>query len=129
MTTNTHFWSYLPHFWLEWEMFQTKVVDKFKTYILYSVTYFENCALYEKRSKNTLEPGRPQMTIWRMHIVRVRWIPKATNTLRICNTYWFSTTKMDAKTQLNVTSALSSLLKTCPASNSKSLSHLMYTKK
>ena len=28
--------------------------------------------------KNTVEPGRPQMTIRRMHIAR--WIPKATNT-------------------------------------------------
>jgi len=28
--------------------------------------------------KNFVEPGRPQMTIWRMRIVR--WIPKATNT-------------------------------------------------
>ena len=27
---------------------------------------------------NTVEPDRPQMTIWRMHIAR--WIPKSTNT-------------------------------------------------
>ena len=26
--------------------------------------------------KNTAEPGRTQMTIWRVHIAR--WIPKAT---------------------------------------------------
>jgi hypothetical protein len=29
--------------------------------------------------ENTVEPGRPQLTIWRMRIAR--WIPKATNTL------------------------------------------------
>ena len=37
--------------------------------------------------KNTAQPDRPQMTL-RMHIAC--WIPKATNTLRICNTYHFS---------------------------------------
>ena len=38
--TNTHFWSYLSQFFLEWEMFQTKHIDKIKTYILCSVTVF-----------------------------------------------------------------------------------------
>jgi hypothetical protein len=69
---------YLVQFLLEWEMFQTKAVDKIKTYILYSVTYFENRAVYEIMSKNTVKPCRPQMTIWRMHIAC--WIPKATKT-------------------------------------------------
>jgi hypothetical protein len=35
-----HFGSYLAQFLLEWEMFQTKVVEKIKTHILCSVTYF-----------------------------------------------------------------------------------------
>jgi len=30
LETNIHFWSYLAHFLLEWEMFQTKVVEKIK---------------------------------------------------------------------------------------------------
>jgi hypothetical protein len=30
MKTNTHFWSYLIQFFLEWEMFQTKVAQKIK---------------------------------------------------------------------------------------------------
>jgi len=38
--------------------------------------------------KNTAEPDRPQMTIWRMRIAC--WITKGkTHTLRICNTYCF----------------------------------------
>jgi hypothetical protein len=37
--------------------------------------------------KNIIEPGRSQETIWRMRIAC--GIPKATNTLRICNTYFF----------------------------------------
>jgi hypothetical protein len=41
MKTIIHFLSYLAHFLLEWEMFQTKVLEKIKTHILYSVTFFQ----------------------------------------------------------------------------------------
>jgi len=34
------FLSYLTHFFLEREMFLTKVVEKIKTHILHSVTFF-----------------------------------------------------------------------------------------
>ena len=40
MKTNAYFLSYLAHFFLEWEMFQSKVVEKIKTHILCSVTFF-----------------------------------------------------------------------------------------
>ena len=40
METNIHFWSYLAQPFLEWEMFQTKVVQKIKTHILCSITFF-----------------------------------------------------------------------------------------
>ena len=40
MKTDIHFLSYLAHFFLERKMFQAKVVDKIKTHILYSVTFF-----------------------------------------------------------------------------------------
>ena len=39
MKTNIHFVSYLAQFFLEREMFQTKVVEKIKTHILCSVTF------------------------------------------------------------------------------------------
>ena len=35
-----HLWRYLPEVFLEWEMFQIKVVEKIETRILYSVTFF-----------------------------------------------------------------------------------------
>jgi hypothetical protein len=38
MKTYVHFVPYLAQFFLEWEMFQTKVVEKIETYILCSVT-------------------------------------------------------------------------------------------
>ena len=34
MKTNINFWSYLAQFFLEWEMFQTKDVEKIKKHIL-----------------------------------------------------------------------------------------------
>ena len=39
--------------------------------------FFENLAVYEMW-KSTVEPGRPQMTTWRMCIAC--WVPKTTNT-------------------------------------------------
>jgi len=60
-------------------MSQTKVVEKIKKHILYSLNFFfENRAVCEIMWKNIVEQGRPQMTIWRMRIAC--WIPKATNT-------------------------------------------------
>jgi hypothetical protein len=41
-------------------------------------SFSENHAVYETQWKNTLEPGRPQMTVWRMRILR--WVTSATNT-------------------------------------------------
>jgi hypothetical protein len=44
--------SYLAQFFLEWEMFQTKVVEKIKTHILGSVTVFRKlCRLWDNVEK------------------------------------------------------------------------------
>ena len=61
------------------------------TRFMFSNFFFfsENPAVYQLMWKNTAESGRPQMAIWRTRIAR--WIAKATNTLRICSTYCFST--------------------------------------
>jgi len=40
-----------------------KSSDKIKTHVLRSVTFSENCAVYEIMCKNIVEPDRPQMTI------------------------------------------------------------------
>jgi hypothetical protein len=40
MKTDIHFLSHIAQFLSEWEMFQTKVVEKIKTHILYSVTFY-----------------------------------------------------------------------------------------
>jgi len=44
----------------------------------HNIFFFENRAVYEIMWKNFVQPGRPQMTIWRTRIAC--WITKATNT-------------------------------------------------
>jgi len=102
MKTTRHFWLYLAHFSLEWEVFQTKVVEEIKTHILCSITFFFlNRAIYGIMWKYIVEPGRAQMTIWRMRISY--FITKATDTFTVCIRYCFFTAKMFAWTRLNVT--------------------------
>jgi hypothetical protein len=49
MKTDVHFlsYTYLAHFFLEREMFQTKVVEKIKTHFVFQNVYYENRAVYE----------------------------------------------------------------------------------
>jgi hypothetical protein len=82
-------------------MFQTNIVEKFRTHILCSITFFENHAVYEIMWKNVVEWGRPQMTVWRMRIAC--WIPRAATTPRLFSTYWFPTATIVAGTHLHVT--------------------------
>ena len=50
MKTYVHLWSHLAQSFLEWEMFQTKVVQKIKkTQILCSVNFSENRAFFDVR--------------------------------------------------------------------------------
>ena len=44
-------------------MFETNVVEKIKTHIYCSVTFYEYRAIYELMWKNMIEPYWPQMTI------------------------------------------------------------------
>ena len=65
MNTNTHYWSYLAKFFLEWEMFQTKVVEKIKTHILRSNFFFfrKSCRLCNNVEKNIVELWRATDTV------------------------------------------------------------------
>ena len=61
-------------------MFQTKVLEEIKAHFVLNNSFFflENCNVYEIMRKNIVDRGRPQMTIWRMHIACC--ITKAKNT-------------------------------------------------
>jgi hypothetical protein len=47
MKNYAHLWLYFVEYFLEWEMFQTKVKQKIKTQILCSITFPQNSAAYE----------------------------------------------------------------------------------
>jgi hypothetical protein len=53
MKTNIHFLSYLAHFFLQWKMFQIKVIKKIKTHILCSVIFIfrKLCRLWDNVGK------------------------------------------------------------------------------
>ena len=70
------------------------------THFKFSDFLFENRDVSAIMWKNTVEPERPQMTIWRMRISR--WVPKATHTPGICNINCFSATTMFARKRLYV---------------------------
>jgi hypothetical protein len=103
MKPNTHIWSYLTHFFLEWEIFQTKFVAKIKTHILCSVTFFsfENTAVYEIMWKNIVEWGRPH-TKNGARALNAGYLRLQIHTLRLCKTHCFSKTTMVARTRLSV---------------------------
>jgi hypothetical protein len=72
-----------------------------QTHILCSFFFRKSCRLWENVKYNA-ERGRPQMTIWRMPIAC--WIRKLLiHTLRLCNTDYFSTATVVARTRLSVT--------------------------
>ena len=61
MKTFSHLWQYLAKFLLQLEMFQTQVVEKIKTQVVRSVTFFsETLAVYELMRRS--QGGGAQMT-------------------------------------------------------------------
>jgi hypothetical protein len=79
-------------------MFRTRVVEGIRTHILCSVAFFhpENRPICEIMYKNTVDPERPLVTIWRMRISRC----KATNSiLSESNTYCFCAATLVTRTR------------------------------
>ena len=77
MKTFRLFWRYLAKFFLEREMFEIKVVEKIKTYILCSVTSFrKSYRLWDNVERYSGDRGATNdVTIWR--ILVACWISKA----------------------------------------------------
>ena len=63
---------------LRMRKFSDKVVEKMKTYILYSISFRKSQCLLGN-IENIVEPGRPQMTIWPIRVAGD--INKAAHTL------------------------------------------------
>jgi hypothetical protein len=63
MKTNIHFWSYIPQYFLEWEMFQKKNCRWNQNKYFIFNNFFFNRAVYEIKKKNTVELDKSHMTI------------------------------------------------------------------
>ena len=57
MKANMHFLSYLAHFFLEWEMFQTNVLEKPKTHFVFS-NFFSKIVLLWKNMEKFCRSGQ-----------------------------------------------------------------------
>ena len=66
MQSFSHLWQYIAKLFLKWKIFQIKVVEKIKTHILFSITFFQKSYRLWDNIKNMVEPERPHMTILRM---------------------------------------------------------------
>jgi hypothetical protein len=58
MKTYVHFLSYLAQFFLEWEMFHIKFVEKIKTHFMFNKFFFGNSAVYETMWKKYCRAGQ-----------------------------------------------------------------------
>jgi hypothetical protein len=76
--TTGRFKSYLAHFYLEWEMFQTKVVEEIKMHISYSVTFFKVVPFITQCGK-VLQSGA--VTDWNVALRIACRITKAKNNI------------------------------------------------
>jgi hypothetical protein len=70
--TYVHLWQCLADFFLQWEMFQRRVVEKIKTHFMNSNfifrnLFFENHIVFEVMLKNIVEPDGSQKTIDKAH--------------------------------------------------------------
>ena len=69
-----------------------KIVEKIKIHILYSITFFQKlCCVWDNVQKcGRIRQATDDSIIQCMHIMC--WITKVTDTFRVCNPYWTSTT-------------------------------------
>jgi hypothetical protein len=101
MKTTRYFWSYLGQFFLEWEMFQTKVVEQLKTHILCSIFLFlRNRAVYEITWDKYRRAGRTTYDNM-AHAHCMLDTSGYKYTLKLLNAYCFSTATA-ARTRLSV---------------------------
>jgi hypothetical protein len=65
MKTCEHLRQYLAEFFLELEMFQTKLLKEIKTHFMFNASFSTNRAVYEVMGENIVEPETLLMTIER----------------------------------------------------------------
>ena len=68
MKTFLHLWQYLAEFFLEWEVFQIKVIEKIQIHLLRSITFFrKSCRLWD--NVETIWWSQDMLLkIWRLNV-------------------------------------------------------------
>jgi hypothetical protein len=103
MKTNIHFWSYLAQFFLEWKMNQTKVIQKLETRFMCKNMLFPKTVPNMRKSGKTLYSRAGHVRQYNTAHEHCMLDTKCyKHTLRICNTYCFSTAAAVALTRLKV---------------------------
>jgi len=104
--TNIHLWSHLAQFFVQWEMSDIKVVEKIKTHILCSITFFSRKSgrFWDNVEKYCIARQAGDVNTIRPMCIACR-VPLATKTHSeyVANTYCFSTATIVPRTHLNVT--------------------------
>jgi hypothetical protein len=86
--TFLHLWQYLAEFFLEWEIFQIKVVEKIKTHILCSVILFPKIVPFMRQCRKIWWSQRGRRQNGSLAVQPC--------THRKCNTYCFSSAFVNA---------------------------------
>jgi len=85
-------------------MLQTKGVEKIKTHILCSVTFFSSKIVpFMRKGGKILYSGVGHRRQYGACALHAGYLRLQTRTLRLCNTHCFSTAVVIARTRLNVT--------------------------
>jgi hypothetical protein len=93
---------YLAQFFLEWEVFQAKVVEKLETHTVCSITVFQKSRrLWDNVEKCCRAGQATDDNVAHAHCMLNTGGYK--HTLTICNTYCFSTATMVPRSRLSVT--------------------------
>ena len=101
MKTHIHFWSHFAHFFLEWEIFQTKVVEKLKVHIWCTIKFFlESCSLWDNVEKYSRDEEPSDNNMEHAHGLLDTCGYK--HILGFCNNYCFSIATVVAPKRLNV---------------------------
>jgi hypothetical protein len=73
MKTNIHLWSHLTQFFLEWEMFRTKIAEEIKTHISHSIKSYppprKSCHLYDNVEKHCRAEQATDENIVHVHCI------------------------------------------------------------
>jgi len=63
MNTDWRLWLYLTQYFLEWEIFRPKFLQKTETYFVFNNFHHEYRVIYDIDQKNMVQPNKAQMTI------------------------------------------------------------------